>query len=251
MTDSTSDKKLRVAILVDAETVSVDNWPAISRVFAGLGDATILICVGDFTNPGPARWLDICRRNGGTAVLVLKTGGRNGSDIALTIEAMDLINGHAAEMIVIVSSDSDFAPLARKITAAGLISVGIGTPTATEGLRRAFDRYLLLPDADCSATPSPLAPKPETPSQKPVLTAEEIDFLSALVVRLCREQDGGSVPLSQIGLTLRNENPALADRLTRGRLRLALGAYNLADEQGKGTAIRMVPRPAAHPRNVA
>ena len=239
MTKSVSDKGMRVAILVDAENISAGNWPMIGQVVSGLGSATILTCFADFSNKAHAGWLDICRDNGGTAVMVLKTGDRkNGSDIALTIEAMELLHSGSAEMFIIVSSDSDFAPLAQKITASGGIAVGIGRHMATEGLKRAFDRYVVLPTEARAKTA--VEPAPQT------LPADQIAQLSALVVRLSRQEADGSVLLSRLGMVLRKEHPKLAAALAKGRLRKALKRYGLAVEQGTGTAIRVAP-PKANP----
>jgi hypothetical protein len=223
----------RIAILVDAENISADNWPAIARLFDGLGDATTLTCFANFTNPAHAGWLDVCRRRGGTAVMVLKTGGKNGADIALTIAAMELLIAGAAEMFVIASSDSDFAPLAHRITATGRIAVGIGRDTANEDLRRAYTRYVVLPAAVPAAKPAPQAATVPNP---------QLVQLAALVDRLSRMDPTGAVLLSHLGLVLKRENPALAASLGKGKLRKVLRENGLVEEHGEGTAIRVSPR---------
>ena len=240
-----SDRKTgqRIAILVDAESISADNWPAIARIFDGLGDARILTCFGNFTKPAHAGWLAVCRDNGGSAEMVLGTGTRNGSGIALTIEAMELIHADAAEMIVIVSSDSDFAPLARAITASGRIAVGIGREGASDALSRAFDRFIPLPKSSEPAA----GPKPAPTA----LSVKQVDQLRYLVARLAHAEAEGSVPLSRLGYVLKQEHPELAAILAKGRLRKALNWYGLVTESGEGTAIRVSPRPKALKRDVA
>ena len=244
----------RIAILVDAENISADTWPALDRIFRGLGAGMSLSCYGDFTNPAHAGWLEVCRENNGTAVMVFRNGnGKNGADIALTIGAMELLQNAAAKMIVIVSSDSDFAPLAQKITMAGCVAIGVGRENASEDLRQAFDRYLILPATGRAATPAPeqaqtVAPEASLP-QQPASPAEEllpeqVRFLAELVARLAAKDPDGTVLLSHLGLALRKEYPALAEKLAKGRLRKALKQHGLADEYGEGTSIKVAPRQA-------
>ncbi len=233
----------RIAILVDAENISVDNWPAIARIFDGLGDARVLTCFGDFTNPAHAGWLAVCRDNGGSAEMVLGTGTKNGTDIALTIEAMKLIHADAAEMIVVVSSDSDFAPLARAITASGRIAVGIGRAGVSDAFSRSFDRYIALPASGQTAT----EPKPAPTA----LSVKQVGQLRALVARLAGAEADGAVPLSRLGYVLKQDHPELADALSKGKLRKALNWYGLVKESGEGTAIRVSPRSKAEKRDVA
>ena len=241
MQRDTSRNRRRIAILVDAENVSADNWPAIDRLFAGLDAEVTLTCFADFANAARAGWLAACKAHRGTAVSIQKTGRKNGADIALTIAAMELLNTHTAEMLVIVSSDSDFAPLARKIGEAGCAAIGIGSEMANEDLRQAFDRYIVLPP--------PM--RDDAPAPPQMLTPEQVAELSGLVRRLAGEDPAGSVLLSRLGYVLRQENPGLADALAKGRLRKALHRYDLVEEHGEGTIIRVSPREARPGRTAA
>ena len=180
--------------------------------------------------------------------MVFRNGnGKNGSDIALTIGAMELLQTQSAEMIVIVSSDSDFAPLAQKIVNAGRIAIGIGRENASEDLRKAFDRYLILPPASRVAAPAPEPAKAAAPDTSPPvqsvsqtegLLPEQVRFLAELVTRLAAKDPDGTVLLSHLGLALRKEYPALGEKLAKGRLRKALKQHDLADEYGEGTSIK-------------
>ena len=239
----------RIAILVDAENISADNWPAIDRLFSGLGAGLSLTCFGDFTNPAHAGWLEVCRRNNGTAEMVLSNGaGKNGADIALTIAAMELLQNQAARMIVVVSNDCDFVPLAHRITTSGCVAVGVGRANASQTLRRAFDRYVVLPPSGqtSAAAPASKAPPaaPPVPPEQPrapagKLSSEQVQFLTALIERLAQKDPDGTVLLSHLGLALRKEYPALGELLGKGKLRKALRQYGIADEYGEGTAIKV------------
>ena len=255
MQNSASGSGPRIAIFVDAETVSAADWPAIGAVFAGLGGTVSLTCFADVANTAHADWLSVCRDTGGTLVGVQDAGRTNGADIALTVAVMETLMADGAEMYVIVSSDGDFAPLANRITSAGRIAVGIGHDTAHPDLRAAFSRFAVLPRR--ASAPEPEAEEPtgashhaaQAQADGPTVTPEQKEELVALITHLSREDDSGSVLLSRLGLALKHDNPALAATLARGELRKAIARFDLGTEHGEGTAIRISPRKAATARH--
>lgn len=223
----------RVAVLVDAENVSATHWAEICSVVSAFGRMTLLACVGDFSGNHRAGWRDICRQAGGKPVMTLASDGcKNGADIALTIEAMELMYVRAADTFVLVSGDSDFAALGRKITASGFISVGIGLDTTPAGLRCAFERFFALGRVTPASKPAPPAP---------ALSQEQQALLGAVVARLA-QKSGGTVLLGELGKTIRAGYPALASLLGKGRLRKALRRYGLVEESGSGADILVRPR---------
>ncbi len=241
MQNAASDTARRVAILVDAENISARQWPAIYRAAAQFGEVTMLTCHADFSHNRHPAWLDICRQNGGNAEMTLATGSdKNGTDIALAIEAMEIVHAGAVEAIAIVSGDSDFAPLARKLTASGVLAIGIGHTGASSGLQRAFDHFVSL-----SAAPSVPAPAPEA------LTPDQLIELAGVIEHLSQEDPSHSVLLSRLGLVLRKEKPDLAALLAKGKLRKVLRRHDLVEEHGQGTGIRVSLRRAEPQRQSA
>lgn len=225
----------KVAILVDAENISADHWRSILRAASRHGRVAILRCFGDFSGRRHEGWLEICRQNGGQAVTVLPVNGtKNGADIALTIDAMDIVHAAAAEVIALVSCDADFAPLAQKITAIGGFALGIGLEKSPDGLRRAFDSFV---DLTAETGTAAAAPKPLSPA--------ESDLLHTAIAALCAADETGSVGLSRLGLSLRRDHPHLADRIGNGKLLRVLRQCNLCREHGSGPSLRVSPRPAA------
>ena len=242
MQDATATQKPRVALLVDAENISAEHWPRIQKAAGAFGVPRVLTCVGDFAVNRLPGWIEVCRRWGGRATMVLASGDRhNGSDIALTIEAMDLIHAGAADVIVIVSNDGDFAPLALKITATGRTAVGMGLSHASEGLRRAFDHFITLEKPVPAQKPKP-KPAPTAPKAPADLDAEQKRVVKRLIERLSGEDVSGSVALNQLGVVLHKEYPAIAALLGKGRLLKALRRHGLAAETGSGSTIRVSPR---------
>lgn len=110
----------RIAVLVDTENIGVSHAEAIFSYVQQHGDATVVRLFGDFTRNGSARWLDLARCNGYATILQLATGaGRNATDIALVIDAMDILFAGSVEAFCLVSDDRDFIPLAVRLRAAG------------------------------------------------------------------------------------------------------------------------------------
>lgn len=70
--------------------------------------------------------------------------GKNSTDIALVIDAMDLLYSHLYDTFVIVSNDSDYTPLAVKLRESGTYVIGVGTASAVESFRNACDDFLFL-----------------------------------------------------------------------------------------------------------
>ena len=110
----------RIAVLIDTENIGVAHAAAILSYVRQHGDATVVRLFGDFTRNGSASWLELARSNGFATILQLSSGaGRNATDIALVIDAMDLLFAGSADAFCLVSDDRDFIPLAVRLRAAG------------------------------------------------------------------------------------------------------------------------------------
>ena len=72
--------------------------------------------------------------------------GKNATDMALTIDAMDLLHSHEYHAFAIVASDSDYTPLAIRLRESGVKVLGVGSQQATESFRNACDEFLFLDD---------------------------------------------------------------------------------------------------------
>lgn len=227
-----SDKAPRVIVLIDAENISAAHWPAISNAARRIGRITGLSCFGDFTAGRHAAWLDICRMDAGEVRWILPSGaGKNATDIALTVAAMEQVHARCADIFCIISSDADFSPLARQIRRGGFRAIGMGLDTAHKNYRVAFDDFVVL------QAPPRQASRPQAGD---TLSPDDSSELSALFSRLARES-GGSLLLSHFGAALKRENPGLCDRLKKGRLRKLLQNGGFCRVTGAGTAIRLEP----------
>ena len=123
----------RLAVLIDADNTAPKWAEAIFEEIATLGEASVRRIYGDFSGPHLRSWE---KKLAGLAVIPHQqfayTKGKNSSDIALVIDAMDLMHTGRFDGFVLVSSDSDFARLASRLREQGLQVYGIGRTNTPE-----------------------------------------------------------------------------------------------------------------------
>ena len=135
----------RLAVLVDADNVDWRCAPLVFKEIATFGDATVRRIYGDFTKPNLNGWWNILNNHALVPHLQpAYTTRKNSSDIALVIDAMDLLHSGRVDGFVLVSSDSDFTRLASRIREQGLDVIGIGEEKTPESLRKACKRFVYL-----------------------------------------------------------------------------------------------------------
>src|SRR6476619_1263716 len=127
-------KDLRLAVLIDADNISYSNIKAMMEAIAKYGTPTFKRIYGDWTKPTLAGWKTVLLENSISPVQQYSyTAGKNSSDSALIIDAMDILYSGRVDGFCIVSSDSDFTRLATRLREAGMKVFGIGekkTPPA-------------------------------------------------------------------------------------------------------------------------
>ncbi len=133
-----------LAVLIDADNISAKHVDAIFREIASFGEASIRRIYGDFQGGGPQGWTrEILAEH---AIIphqqFANVTKRNASDIALVIDAMDILHSGRFVGLVIVSSDSDFTRLSSLIIEQGLDVFGIGEKKTPTGLRNSYKRFI-------------------------------------------------------------------------------------------------------------
>lgn len=135
---------MQLAVLIDGENVSPQLAEQVFAVVRTLGAPSELTIFGEFSGPAKG-WSDVAARHALDMRHVPSGGnGKNSTDIALTIAAMDLLRDGEVSGFCIVSSDGDFAPLAKRIRQAGCAAHGFGRACATQRYRDAFTRFHLI-----------------------------------------------------------------------------------------------------------
>lgn len=140
-----------VAVLVDAENISAKYFPQVVQVARSAGRVRIARAYGPPSLLNGEAWVVAAAAYGVELVPCSGCKSRkNSSDISLVVDAMDLLSSGKAETFVLVSDDTDFAPLARKLQSAGKCAIGVGRLNRNDQYQKAFDRFVLV--TECSAT---------------------------------------------------------------------------------------------------
>src|SRR5438046_900786 len=119
-------KDLRLAVLIAADNISYSNIKAMMEEIAKYGTPTFKRIYGDWTKPTLAGWKTVLLENAISPVQQYSyTIGKNSSDSALIIDAMDILYTGRVDGFCIVSSESDFTRLATRICEAGMTVFGV------------------------------------------------------------------------------------------------------------------------------
>jgi uncharacterized LabA/DUF88 family protein len=122
-----TSKELKLAVLIDADNVPYSNIKGMLEEIAKYGTPTFKRIYGDWTNVNLSGWKNVLLENAITPIQQYSyTKGKNSSDSALIIDAMDILYTGGVEGFCIVSSDSDFTRLATRLREAGMKVFGIG-----------------------------------------------------------------------------------------------------------------------------
>ena len=147
----------RFAVLIDADNTSPRIAGGLFEEIAKFGEASVRRIYGDFSSPRLRSWTDILQKYAIDPYQQFAyTSGKNASDIALVIDAMDLLHSRRFDGFCLVSSDSDFTRLASRLREEGADVYGFGTQKTPESFRQACRRFIytenLLPEAEVAAT---------------------------------------------------------------------------------------------------
>ena len=159
----------RFAVLIDADNVSVKYIKIILDEISKDGIATYKRIYGDWTNPSLISWKSTLLDNSIIPVQQYSyTTGKNSTDSAMIIDAMDILYSGRVEGFCLVSSDSDFTRLAARLRESGMTVIGMGeskTPNSFIAACNKF-KYLDILSAADEAEAEEAAPKAE-PAKKP------------------------------------------------------------------------------------
>ncbi len=159
---------LRLAVLIDADNVPYANVKEMMEEIAKNGTPTIKRIYADWTKPTVAGWKGILLENAITPIQQYSyTSGKNSSDSALIIDAMDILYSGKVEGFCIVSSDSDFTRLATRLREAGMKVIGIGEKKTPTPFITACDKFIYLEILKSSAHESTEVNQPAKSKTKP------------------------------------------------------------------------------------
>ena len=137
----------RIAVFIDADNAQAAKIDEVLKDVSAYGRIVLKRAYGNWTKPKLKPWENEIKRLAIVAVQQFDfVQGKNASDIALTIDAMDVLHTGRYDCFVIVSSDSDFTALAIKIHESGVFVIGYGKKQSVESFRNACDEFNYVED---------------------------------------------------------------------------------------------------------
>jgi hypothetical protein len=142
---SQDTKELKLAVLIDADNVPYSNVKGMMEEIAKYGTPTTKRIYADWTKPNANGWKSVLLEHAITPIQQYSyTVGKNSSDSALIIDAMDLLYSDKVDGFCIVSSDSDFTRLAIRLRESGMKVIGIGEKKTPNSFIVACDRFIYI-----------------------------------------------------------------------------------------------------------
>lgn len=174
-----------IAVLVDADNVSHSRMGAVLTEVARFGTASVKRVYGDWTKPSLISWKPVASEHVIQPIQQFaNTVGKNATDSALIIDAMDLLHAGNVDGFCLVSSDSDFTRLASRIREDGLVVYGFGERKTPKPFVAACDTFIYVENLTEAHTEEPA-------STEPALTRDvELDRLLSSAVDTAAGDDG-------------------------------------------------------------
>ncbi len=190
-----SHDELNIALLIDADNASPDHLDEVLLVLGELGTINIRRAYGNWQKPALKNWGTLTGRH---SIIPMQqfdvVKGKSATDMRMTIDAMDLLYRGHVDGFGIMSSDSDFLPLAQRIREDGLQVYGFGTAKTPQSFQQACSRFFdvaALAAADNNSTGE------ASSSSKPI-DEDLLDVLGAAFKASKRDEDGYAA-LSELG----------------------------------------------------
>lgn len=247
----------RVAVLVDCDNTTPEILEFVLRVVAQFGRVVLRRGYGNHTTLAN-KWQEALVRQAFTPCLQYQyASGKNTADIALALDAMEAMFDQRADTFCLVTSDSDFAYLCRKLRERGATVCIVGETKTPDALRNASDQFFewVRPEAPAEAlveTPDKGVPKVAAKSEQPKTEARPVAkrrprFVIEAVTLLASDTPDGKVHLGPLGQYLKRTDPAFSPQsYGHSGLLDMLRTYDLLalqQEPGGHWTVRLVPQP--------
>lgn len=203
---------LKLAVLVDGDNIPSANVKEMMEEIAKYGNPTIKRIYGDWTKPSLSKWKNVLLEN---AIIPIQqygyTTGKNATDSAMIIDAMDILYSEKVDGFCLVSSDSDFTRLATRLREAGMKVIGIGEKKTPEPFIVACDKFIYLEILKSEESESEIAKnKPSVKSEIDKITPKVIKLIASTISDLA-DEDGWAF-LGDVGNLLQKKQPNFDSR---------------------------------------
>lgn len=199
---------LHLAVLIDGDNVPSIYVKEMLEEIAKYGNPTIKRIYADWTSPNVGKWKKVLLENGITPIQQYGyTIGKNATDSAMIIDAMDILYSGKVKGFCLVSSDSDFTKLALRLREAGMTVYGIGEKKTPNPFIVACDKFIYLEILSKDNE------EDETGQTKTKTSKSKVDKITPSVIHLVRdtisdlEDDDGWAFLGEVGTLLQKKQP--------------------------------------------
>ena len=203
------ENDLKLAVLIDADNIPYSNIKGMLNEIAKFGIPTIKRIYGDWTKPTVSGWKPALLKHAITPIQQYSyTTGKNATDSAMIIDAMDILHSEKVDGFCIVSSDSDFTRLAIRLRESGMVVIGIGEKKTPQPFIVACNKFIYIEIIGALAIPKQ-TPKTTTTSDRKT----EIDVIDNKFIQLLKSSiedmadDDGWAFLAAVGALLNKKKP--------------------------------------------
>jgi uncharacterized LabA/DUF88 family protein len=204
----------KLAVLIDGDNIPSAYVKEMMEEIAKYGNPTIKRIYGDWTNPHLIKWKNVLLENAITPIQQYGyTTGKNATDSAMIIDAMDILYSQKVNGFCLVSSDSDFTRLATRLREAGMLVYGIGEKKTPNPFIVACDKFIyieILKNQSESAELSPNTSKSGTKNNVDKITPKEIKLIASTISDVA--DDDGWAFLGDVGSLLQKKQPNFDSR---------------------------------------
>lgn len=198
---------INLAVLIDGDNIPSAYVKEMMEEIAKYGNPTIKRIYGDWTRPGLSKWKNILLENAITPIQQYGyTSGKNATDSAMIIDAMDILYSQKVNGFCIVSSDSDFTRLATRLREAGMQVIGMGEKKTPNPFIVACDKFVYIEILKANAEEKVSEDEKETDkSTFDKITAKDIQLIASTINDL--SDDEGWAFLGDVGSLLQKKQP--------------------------------------------
>lgn len=207
---------INLAVLIDGDNIPAGNVKEMMEEIAKYGNPTIKRIYGDWTKPHLNKWKKVLLENAITPVQQYSyTIGKNATDSAMIIDAMDILYSNKVEGFCLVSSDSDFTRLATRLREARMQVIGIGEKKTPNPFIVACDKFIYIEilksrDNEKDDTDGEGDNKASKKASFDKITAKEINLIKSSIEDLSDEN--GWAFLGDVGSLMQKKRPNFDSR---------------------------------------
>ncbi|MDP2368900.1 NYN domain-containing protein [Rhodoferax sp.] len=205
----------KLAVLIDADNAQASVIQELLAEVSRYGTATIKRAYGDWTTQNLRSWKDVLHTMAIQPIQQFSyTSGKNATDSALIIDAMDVLHTGRVDGFCLVSSDSDFTRLATRIREAGLVVYGFGERKTPEPFVAACDKFIYTEILRAKPVAAKAEATPTAVDVNPPVQVSELPELRPMILTALDAvaRDDGWAPLGPVGSQMNKNNPSFDPR---------------------------------------